>query len=86
MLDLDVARALADGVLAEGRRRRTAPLTVAVLDAGGHAVVLYRQDGAGIVERFPGFVEALSVASEGRVIRAACGSATAPAGSSARSA
>jgi uncharacterized protein GlcG (DUF336 family) len=96
VLDFDTARRLADEVLAEGVRRRTAPLTVAVLDAGGHQVVLYRQTGAGIVRpqiangkawgalglgfssrgiasaaaRFPGFFEALAVASEGRVIPA----------------
>lgn len=49
MLTFDIALTLAKAALAEGARRRTNPLTVAVLDAGGHQVVLYRQDGAGIV-------------------------------------
>ena len=49
MLTFDTARKLADAVLAEGRRRDSSPLTVAVLDAGGHQIVLYRQDGAGFV-------------------------------------
>jgi uncharacterized protein GlcG (DUF336 family) len=49
MLTFDIASRLATAVLAEGTRRESAPLTVAVLDAGGHQVVLYRQDGAGIV-------------------------------------
>lgn len=49
MLTFDIALRLAGTVLAEGARRGSAPLTVAVLDAGGHQVVLYRQDGAGIV-------------------------------------
>lgn len=48
MLTFDTARRLADAALAEGTRRRTAPLTVAVLDAGGHVVVMYRQTGSGI--------------------------------------
>nr|WP_237693917.1 heme-binding protein [Streptomyces sp. SID2888] len=49
MLSFDIAQRIAHTVLEEGRRRGTAPLTVVVLDAGGHQVVLYRQDGAGIV-------------------------------------
>ncbi|HEX3788114.1 MAG TPA: heme-binding protein [Pseudonocardiaceae bacterium] len=49
MLTFDIALRLAGTVLAEGTRRGSAPLTVVVLDAGGHQVVLYRQDGAGIV-------------------------------------
>jgi uncharacterized protein GlcG (DUF336 family) len=49
MLTFDTAQGLANAVLAEGRRRGAGPLTVAVLDAGGHQVVLYRQDGAGFV-------------------------------------
>jgi uncharacterized protein GlcG (DUF336 family) len=49
MLSFETARRLADAVLAEGKRRNSSPLTVAVLDAGGHQVVLYRQDGAGFV-------------------------------------
>jgi uncharacterized protein GlcG (DUF336 family) len=49
MLTFDIALRLASTVLAEGARRGSAPLTVAVLDAGGHQVVLHRQDGAGIV-------------------------------------
>ncbi|MEU4518991.1 heme-binding protein [Amycolatopsis sp. NPDC024027] len=47
-LTLDLALRMAATVLAEGERRGSAPLTVAVLDAGGHQVVLHRQDGAGI--------------------------------------
>jgi uncharacterized protein GlcG (DUF336 family) len=99
MLLFELAKRLADATLEEGARRGTAPLTVAVLDAGGHPVVLYRASGSGIVRpqiatgkawgalglgfssrgiasaaaRFPGFFEALAVASEGRVIPAAGG-------------
>jgi uncharacterized protein GlcG (DUF336 family) len=49
VLDFDRARLIADAVLAEGEKRNAGPLTVAVLDAGGHVVVLYRATGAGIV-------------------------------------
>jgi uncharacterized protein GlcG (DUF336 family) len=49
MLNFETAQRLANAVLAEGKRRNSSPLTVAVLDAGGHQVVLYRQDGAGFV-------------------------------------
>ncbi len=48
MLEFAVARRLADAVMTEGARRSSAPLTVAVLDAGGHVVVLYRASGSGI--------------------------------------
>jgi uncharacterized protein GlcG (DUF336 family) len=49
MLSFETAERLAAAVLREGARRRTSALTVAVLDAGGHLVVLYRQDGAGYI-------------------------------------
>lgn len=49
MLSFETARRMANAVLEEGQRRGSAPLTVAVLDAGGHQIVLYRQDGAGFV-------------------------------------
>ena len=47
MLTFETAKRLADAALAEGARLRTVPLTVAVLDAGGYTVVVYRQTGAG---------------------------------------
>jgi len=49
MLSFETAELVAAAVLEEGGRRRTSALTVAVLDAGGHTVVLYRQDGAGYI-------------------------------------
>ena len=45
-LTLDQATAIAAATLAEGARRGLAPLTVAVLDAGGILIVLQRQDRA----------------------------------------
>lgn len=48
-MNLDQADAVADRTLARGRELGAAPLTVAVLDAGGHVVVLKRQDGSGVL-------------------------------------
>ncbi len=45
-LTLQKATAIADGVLAEARRRTAKPLAVVVLDAGGHPIVFEREDGA----------------------------------------
>ena len=49
MITLDQAEAVAAATLAHGRSIGAAPLTVAVLDAGGHVVVLKREDGSGIL-------------------------------------
>ena len=46
---LEQADRIADATLAKGRELGFAPLTVAVLDAGGHVVVLKRADGASIL-------------------------------------
>jgi uncharacterized protein GlcG (DUF336 family) len=48
-LTLQRATVIADTALARGRQGGMLPLTVVVLDAGGHAVVLKREDGAGIL-------------------------------------
>lgn len=48
-LPLAVADRIADGTLAAGRAEGMLPLTVAVLDAGGHLVALKREDGSGIL-------------------------------------
>jgi uncharacterized protein GlcG (DUF336 family) len=45
---LEHAATIVDAALAEGRSRKLAPLCVVVLDAGGHAVALKREDRAGI--------------------------------------
>ena len=49
MTSLSQAEAVADATLQRGRELGAAPLTVAVLDAGGHLVVLKREDGSGIL-------------------------------------
>jgi uncharacterized protein GlcG (DUF336 family) len=46
---LGQASVLVDAALARGAELGLAPLTVAVLDPGGHLVVLKRQDGSGIL-------------------------------------
>lgn len=48
-LTLETADAIANACLAAGRDNSLAPLTVAVLDAGGHVIVLKRSDGSGIL-------------------------------------
>ncbi|MPZ59822.1 MAG: heme-binding protein [Propionibacteriales bacterium] len=47
-LSLDQATRLTEAALAHGAEIECDPLTVAVLDPGGHLVALARQDGSGI--------------------------------------
>ncbi|WP_174278362.1 GlcG/HbpS family heme-binding protein [Sphingomonas bacterium] len=49
MMTLDLAERIAAAALDHGSRLSLQPLTVAVLDAGGHLVILKRQDGSGIL-------------------------------------
>ena len=48
-LTLKIAVSLAGQALAAGREISAAPLTVAVLDSGGHLVALQREDGASLL-------------------------------------
>lgn len=48
-LTLKVAVNLANQAISAGRQIRAAPLTIAVLDAGGHLVTLQREDGASLL-------------------------------------
>jgi uncharacterized protein GlcG (DUF336 family) len=48
-ISLAQASAVVDGSLARGAELGLAPLTVAVLDPGGHLVALKRADGSGIL-------------------------------------
>ena len=48
-MTLALASELADGTLAAGRANHCAPLAVAVLDAGGHDVVIKREDRCGLL-------------------------------------
>ncbi|MGX5218859.1 MULTISPECIES: GlcG/HbpS family heme-binding protein [Pseudomonas] len=48
-LTLDIASTISQRALAIAREIKTAPLTVAVLDAGGHLISLQREDGASLL-------------------------------------
>jgi len=48
-LPLEKASVVVDATLAAAREQDLEPLTVAVLDAGGHIVALKREDGSGII-------------------------------------
>jgi uncharacterized protein GlcG (DUF336 family) len=48
-LTLSQASIMVDAALAKGRELSLAPMTVVVLDAGGHAVAMKREDGSGIL-------------------------------------
>ncbi|WP_030484289.1 GlcG/HbpS family heme-binding protein [Nocardioides aequoreus] len=47
-LDLETARTIVAGARAHGREAGYKPLTVVVLDAGGHVVAVEREDGSSI--------------------------------------
>ena len=49
MLTYDNARTIVDEALAFGHIHELQPLTVAVLDVGGHLVAFAREDGSGIL-------------------------------------
>ena len=48
-LPLEQADAITDGALAAARGHDTEPMSVAVLDTGGHLIVFKREDGSGIL-------------------------------------
>lgn len=45
-IKLSIAETIIDKAIEEARRRNLAPLSIAVLDAGGHLVAFKREDGA----------------------------------------
>src|SRR5262245_43198336 len=49
IVNLAQASTIVDAALKKGRETNCAPLTVAVLDAGGHLVALKREDKSGIL-------------------------------------
>jgi uncharacterized protein GlcG (DUF336 family) len=49
VISLEQAERIADAAFERGRELGLAPLTIAVLDPGGHLVLLKRQDGSGIL-------------------------------------
>ncbi len=48
-MTLDLANAIIGGTLNAARERNLKPLSVVILDAGGHDVALQREDGSGIM-------------------------------------
>ena len=48
-LTLSVADRIVDKAMEKGKELKLAPLTVIVLDAGGHTVVLKREDGSSLL-------------------------------------
>jgi uncharacterized protein GlcG (DUF336 family) len=48
-ITLAQATTIVEATLAKGRELGLHPLTVVVLDPGGHAVALQREDGSGIL-------------------------------------
>ena len=95
-MPLAVAEKIADGALKAGAEAGLLPLTVAVLDAGGHLTALKREDGSSLLRpeiaggkawgalgmgfcgrefarraaANPAFIQALGVASGGRIVPA----------------
>jgi uncharacterized protein GlcG (DUF336 family) len=69
-LPLDVADRIADACLAAGRTSGYAPLTVVILDAGGHPIVLKRGDGSGILRHDIAFGKAWGALGMGLPSRA----------------
>jgi uncharacterized protein GlcG (DUF336 family) len=49
MITLEQAKQITTATIERARELRAAPLTVAVLDTGGHLVVLHREDNSGIL-------------------------------------
>jgi uncharacterized protein GlcG (DUF336 family) len=62
---LEQADRIADEALKQGRERGFAPLTVAIMDAGGHLVVLKRSDNSSIMRPQLAMAKAWGVLSMG---------------------
>ena len=65
-LTLEAASTIVDTALAAGRQRNCQPLTVVVLDAGGHVIVAKREDGSGILRFDIAFGKAWGALGMGR--------------------
>ncbi|HEY4163451.1 MAG TPA: heme-binding protein [Dongiaceae bacterium] len=69
-LTLAIADEIASACLAKGRAIGCAPLTVAVLDAGGHVIVSKRSDGSGIIRNEIAYAKAWGALGMGLPSRA----------------
>ena len=74
-MDLDTARTIVAGVRAHGSSAGFKPLTVVVLDAGGHVVAVEREDGSSMKRFEIGFGKAHGAMSLGMGSRAIMGRA-----------
>ncbi len=70
MITLDTARAIVAGARAHGSSAGLKPLTVVVLDAGGHVVAVEREDGSSMKRFEIGFGKAHGALSLGMGSRA----------------
>ena len=57
-LTLQEADAIVQGALAKARELKCSPMTVAVVDAGGAAIVMKREDGSGVLRPDIAFAKA----------------------------
>jgi len=64
-MKLELAEVIADATLKHGRENGAAALAVVVLDAGGHPVVVKRDDGAGILRVEIAFAKAYGAVGMG---------------------
>jgi uncharacterized protein GlcG (DUF336 family) len=69
-MDLETARTIVAAARAHGREAGLKPLTVVVLDAGGHVVAAEREDGASIGRFEIGFGKAYGALALGQGSRA----------------
>lgn len=69
-MDLETARTIVAAARAHGRESGLKPLTVVVLDAGGHVVAAEREDGASIGRFEIGFGKAYGALALGQGSRA----------------
>lgn len=74
-LDLEIARAIVAGSRAHARSAGFKPMTVVVLDAGGHVVAVEREDGSSMGRFEIGFGKAHGALSLGMGSRAIMGRA-----------
>lgn len=68
-LTLATASTIVDGALEAGRNAEMLPLSVAVLDAGGHLIAFKREDGAGLLRFDIAFGKAWAALSMGMTSR-----------------
>ena len=74
-LTLQEADAIVQGALTKARELKCKPMTVAVVDAGGAAIVMKREDGSGVLRPDIAFAKAwgpVGMGIGGRAMAKAC--------------